>query len=354
MFRSPSSALADALRQSWRGKGALSCALLPLAWLFGAVTRLRRAAYARGLLRSTRLPVPVVVVGNVVAGGAGKTPVTIALAQALQRRGLKAGVVSRGYGRASRACLAVTAGSSAAEVGDEPLLIWQKTHAPVFVAASRAQAARALLARHPDTQIIISDDGLQHLAMQRDFEICVFNEKGVQNGRLLPAGPLREPWPRAVDAVLYHGNQPAGAFGALPAWQITRALAGRASNAHGQSIDLRSLAHGQRQPHSSAGPAPDVIAVAGIAEPQAFFDMLAAQGIALREAAALPDHADFAELPPVLRQPLPDGAVVLCTEKDAAKLWRRWPAAYAVPLLADVPDGLLELLAQRLGLPLPR
>lgn len=170
------------LRRAWTHRGALARLLWPLSRLYGAALTLRGWAYRRGWMRPARLPVPVLVVGNVVAGGAGKTPVTMAVVRHLQGAGWRPGVVSRGYGRVSRGCRAVTASSSASEVGDEPLLIARRTGAPVFVAEARSEAGRALLAAHPGCDILVCDDGLQHLRLARDLEICVFSELGVGNG----------------------------------------------------------------------------------------------------------------------------------------------------------------------------
>ncbi|MBI2770917.1 MAG: tetraacyldisaccharide 4'-kinase [Burkholderiales bacterium] len=301
----------QALQRAWLRRGALACALWPLSLLFGILASLRRAAYRVALLATERMPVPVVVVGNVVAGGAGKTPVVLALLEHLQARGLRAGVVSRGYGRGTRDCREVLAASSANDAGDEPLLIKHLAGVPVFVAPSRAQAARALLAAHPDTQLIVCDDGLQHYALARDVELCVFDGRGAGNGWLLPAGPLREPWPRPVDLVLHSGS-PQGIEG----FAVQRELAAFAVNAKGERIELAAL---RGQP---------VIAVAGIARPQAFFGMLEQRGLALALRLALPDHYDFDSWD----SPAGAGCSLVCTEKDAVKLWPRHPGAWAVPL----------------------
>ncbi|MGE8375416.1 MAG: tetraacyldisaccharide 4'-kinase, partial [Diaphorobacter nitroreducens] len=229
------SPLAERLRGAWQQRGALALALWPLSLLYGVLTALRRALYRTGLLRSERLPVPVIVVGNVIAGGAGKTPVTLAVVRHLQARGWRPGVISRGYGRATADCREVLPASSAAEVGDEPLLIARASGVPVFVARRRAQAGRALLAAHPATNILVCDDGLQHLALARDLEVCVFNDEGAGNGWLLPAGPLREPWPRAVDLVLHAGSPPGGG---APQFALSRELAAHAVNASGQHLPL--------------------------------------------------------------------------------------------------------------------
>ncbi|MDO8371914.1 MAG: tetraacyldisaccharide 4'-kinase [Polaromonas sp.] len=300
----------------------LACLLWPLSGLYGLLAELRRLAFRAGYFRSERLPVPVVVVGNVVAGGAGKTPAVIALVQHLQARGLQVGVVSRGYGRTSAHCLEVLPGTPIDESGDEPALIRRATGAPVFVASRRAEAARALLAAHRATQVIVCDDGLQHYALQRDVEIAVFDERGIGNGWLLPAGPLREPWPerlqrgvraggRGIDLVLHTGALPA-----FDGFRSTRRLADHALRADGSRVALEALAS---QP---------LLALAGIAKPEAFFAMLRARGLVLAETRALPDHYAFDSYP----RPQDKGYTVICTEKDAVKLSPRQADVLAVPL----------------------
>lgn len=309
------SALQRTLTSAWTHRGLLAWLLWPVALLFGALVALRRGLYRIGLFKVQRVPVPVIVVGNVVAGGAGKTPVVMALMRHLQARGLNAGVISRGYGRRATNCREVLADSVISDVGDEPALIKRATAAPVFVAARRFDAARALLARYPETEVIVCDDGLQHLGLQRDLEICVFDDRGIGNGFLLPAGPLREPWPRAVDLVLHTGAHPAFA-----GYTAQRTLAQHALRADGSQIALDRLAQSDAKP---------LLAVAAIAKPEDFFSMLRAQGLNLTRTVALPDHYDFDSW---LRNE--HGVyTVICTEKDAVKLWPKQPDALAVPLL---------------------
>jgi tetraacyldisaccharide 4'-kinase len=316
------------LQQAWTGRGALAWLLWPLSVVFGALAALRRALYRLGMLRTERIGVPVIVVGNVIAGGSGKTPVVMAVVRHLRERGIRAGVVSRGYGRATDDCREVHEDSDPREVGDEPALIRRATGAPVFVARRRAQAARALLARHPDTRCIVSDDGLQHLALARDIEICVFDDRGTGNGWLLPAGPLREPWPRRCDLVLHTGARPA-----FEGFTARRSLAGHALRRDGTSIPLADL----------AGRA--LVAVAAIARPEAFFQMLRERGLAPQQCIALPDHDDFAGW----RPPPGEGHALLCTEKDALKLWRHAPDALAVPLLFEPEPAFFRALDAKLS-----
>lgn len=315
----------------WAQRSAAGLALWPLSLGYRALVAVRRWLYRTGWRARTRLPVPVIVVGNVVAGGAGKTPVVIALVQHLQARGLRPGVVSRGYGRRSRGTQHVQADSSAHAVGDEPLLVARRCAVPVVVAERRGDAGRALLARHPDTNVIVSDDGLQHLSLARDIELCVFGAEGVGNGWLLPAGPLREPWPRAVDFLLCAGAVPPG--GSAPAFALERRLADTAIAADGRRVPLADLA-GQA-----------LVAVAGTARPEEFFAMLRARGLAPTQTFALPDHFDFDSWNPNTdkRQRL------VCTEKDAPKLWPRFPDALAVPLELAIAPAFFAALDERLA-----
>ncbi|MBA2675148.1 tetraacyldisaccharide 4'-kinase [Ramlibacter sp.] len=311
----------EALQRAWLDRGALAWLLRPISLVFGALAAARRGLYRAGALRSTRLPIPVIVVGNVLAGGAGKTPVVIALLEHLQAQGLRAGLVSRGYGRAGDDCREVAADGDPHAVGDEPLLVKQRTGAPVFVAPRRAEAALALLRAYPATQVIVSDDGLQHYALARDIEICVFDERGAGNGWLLPAGPLREPWPRPVDLVL----RPQQATG-IQGFTVRRTLSDYALRADGTRTPLSAL---RTQP---------LRAVAGIARPAAFFAMLRERGLHPSSCTALPDHAEFDA------GDFADATPLVCTQKDAVKLWRLRSDAWAVPLQLDIEPAFWDAL----------
>lgn len=326
--------MSQVLLRAWTRRGLLARLLWPASLVLRGLVAVRRHLYRRGWLATRRVGVPVVVVGNVVAGGAGKTPLTIALLAHLATRGLRAGVVSRGHGRTTAGGAQVLPDSPAREVGDEPLLIARKAGVPVFVDRDRVAAARALLQAHPCTQLILSDDGLQHLALARDIEICVFDDRGTGNGWLLPAGPLREPWPRPVDLVVHTGERPA-----FDGWRARRGLARDAVRADGSRTPLSALA------------GVPLTAVAGIAQPGAFFAMLRECGLVLDEELALPDHADFAGDWPLLQT----AGTLVCTEKDAVKLWQLRPDAWAVPLEVTLEPGLLRafdaLLDAKLSLP---
>jgi tetraacyldisaccharide 4'-kinase len=287
---------------------ALARALQPLSWLYRALAAGQRALFASGLRARERAPRPLIVVGNLLVGGAGKTPTVIALVALLRQLGYTPGVVSRGYGRADHAARIVDAASGADQVGDEPLLIHLRTRAPVAVAAHRIDAARLLCQAHPELDVLVADDGLQHHALARDAQLIVFDERGVGNGLLLPAGPLREPLPRTLPKhtlVIYNAPRPTTA---LPGFVASCSLTG--------VVTLSGWWQGQRaEPqgwHALRGHR--VVACAGTAVPQRFFAMLQAQGLDF-EPLAMPDHADYSRLP------WPDDTHdVVLTEKDAVKI----------------------------------
>jgi tetraacyldisaccharide 4'-kinase len=300
------------LEAVWRSGGLAQWLLRPLGGLHAGLVGLRRWLYRHGWKATVRLPCPVIVVGNRVAGGAGKTPTTLALIGALQQAGWRPGIVSRGHGSQETAARPVHAHTRATEVGDEPLLMQRRSGVPVWVGRDRANVGAALLAAHPDINVLVCDDGLQHLRLGRDIEIVVFDERGAGNGWLLPAGPLREPIdaPSAASQqfLLYNAAQPSTA---LPGDCATRQLAGAVNltawwaGAPATPAQLAAL-RGQR-----------VFASAGIGQPQRFFDALRATGLTLNpaDALALSDHHDHARLP------WPAGATdVVVTEKDAVKL----------------------------------
>ena len=320
--------LQQTLLRAWTRRGLLACLLWPVSMLYRLVVTSRQMLYRSGLLHAAHLPVPLIVVGNVVAGGAGKTPVVMALVAHLQAQGWRVGVISRGYGRSQPGCLEVLPDSPAQQVGDEPALIARRTGVPVFVAERRLNAGLALLKAHPQTQLLISDDGLQHLQLARDLEIGVFDDRGVGNGWLLPAGPLREPWPRALDLTLHTGQSPA--FGGFHARRQLQPVARRAD---GSTLALSAL---HERP---------VMALAAIAQPEAFFAMLRTSGVQLDRVLALPDHYDFTSYSRTTHE----GYTLICTEKDAVKLWPLEPQALAVGLAVTLPEAFWQALDARLG-----
>ena len=330
-------ALEAYLDRVWYG-AASGYALRPLAWVFGALVGVRRALYAAGLLRSERIACPVVVVGNLSVGGTGKTPLTAYLAARLAAAGRRPGIATRGHGSASTATRLVRADSTAAEVGDEPLLLSRHSGVPVCVGARRAQAARQLVAAGCD--IVLCDDGLQHLALARDLQIVVIDgTRGLGNGRLLPAGPLREPAERLAAADFLVINGPLTAALALPAGALTMRLVGDRAVAVAGGGD-RALAsfRGQR-----------VHAVAGIGNPQRFFASLRAAGLQPIEH-RWPDH--HAYRPADLK--FGDALPVLMTEKDAVKCQAfAQPQHWYVPVVASF-DATEEARLLECLLALPR
>jgi tetraacyldisaccharide 4'-kinase len=317
--------------------GAGGRLLAPLSWLFAGVVALRRGAYRRGFLRTTRVRVPVVVVGNVVAGGTGKTPLVTALVDALQRRRRHPGIVSRGYGRRTRDVREVRESDDPRDVGDEPLLL-ARSGAPVFVGRDRVQAARALLAAHPDVDVVVSDDGLQHHALARDVEIAVVDRaRGFGNGRLLPAGPLREPAARLahVDAVVWRDAVASARRNAREFSMTYEAGAWRNLVDDTRSLDAATLAD------------PACVAIAGIGDPDAFFATLRGEGFRGRSVAFADHHAftrdDVA---------FPGAPAILMTEKDAVKcIAFRDARMWARPVHARVDAALFDLVQRKIDGP---
>ncbi len=306
--------------------------LLPFSWLFRVLIGLRRLLYRLGLLKTTRLPVPVIVVGNINVGGSGKTPLTLTLIDWLRQAGYTPGVISRGYGGRARVPMLVRADSDPDLVGDEPVLIARRAGCPLWIGRSRGEAGRRLLDFHPEVDVILADDGLQHYALARDMEIAVVDGgRGFGNGRLLPAGPLREPVSRlaGVDAVVVNGPD------------IDLRLA---APRFAMKLTVRHFVN-LAQPDLRVSPkrfrGETVHAVAGIGHPERFFDSLAAMGLTLTRC-PFPDHHAYAP------DDLPAGTVLM-TEKDAVKCaaFPR-PDAWFLAVDAEVEGGLKTLLLNAL------
>jgi len=332
-----------ALNRIWYGGAPTSILLLPLSWLYRAVMAARRVFYEQGWLASYRIARPVIVVGNLTVGGTGKTPFVAWLAEKLTERGLRVGILSRGYGSTSTEPRVVEPNSPWQQVGDEPLLLRQRTGCDVVVSVDRAAGAEMLVKRGAD--VIVSDDGLQHLRLARDLEIVVIDgARGFGNGRLLPAGPLREPSSRAAlaNVVVVNGRPEHGSITRLPASPQPMQMAlfsARVLPVAGARADraLESF-RGQR-----------VHAVAGIGNPWRFFADLRGRGLDIVEH-PFPDHHPFS----AADLDFGDTQPVLMTEKDAVKCRafadsRLWFVPVTARFSDAQADGLLEAIAGKLG-----
>ncbi len=319
------------MRLSWR-----TWLLAPLSGLFLAGVTVRRLLYAADILRKERLPVPVIVVGNISVGGTGKTPLVLWLAAQLRKAGFRPGIISRGYGGAARAPRAVFGNSDARQCGDEPLLLARRSGCAVWVGTDRPAAARALIHANPECNVIISDDGLQHYRLARDVEIAVLDAaRGHGNGWLLPAGPLRElPYRlREVNAVVVRGAPATAAVAAVPQYGMTLE-ARHFCNLHdaGRHVAAGHFT-GQR-----------VHAVAGIGNPRQFFDLLTRLGVT-HTPHAFPDHHAYtaADLE------YSDCDAIVMTEKDAVKC-ERIPGErlWALQVDAHIDESLAQLVLERM------
>jgi len=327
----------------WYGRSRLRWALLPLAWIYRLVTAARRSLYHVGVFRSQSVGVPVIVIGNITVGGTGKTPVTIWLSQALRQRGWQPGIVSRGYrGNTGSRPVEANRESDPQVVGDEALLMARKSGCPVVVHPDRVAAARKLVGTGVD--VVLADDGLQHYRLARDYEIAVVDgTRGLGNGCLLPAGPLREPAGRlkSVDCVLVQRESAADPAAALPLDRETlefRLEPGRVERVDGsasRTLDdfSGSTAH----------------AVAGIGHPERFFRMLEHRGIRVKRH-PLADHA------PIVQSTIDfdDDDPVFMTEKDAVKCRSLdtsdcWYVDVDIAFAGGGADVLLDSITSRLG-----
>ena len=334
------------LAREWLRRGVLARLLWPLSQLFRVLVALRRAMYASGMLKSEAVGKPLIVVGNIFIGGTGKTPFTIWLVQALQQAGFKPGVISRGYLAGEEAPRPVSGHSDPRQAGDEPVLIACRTRCPVMVGRKRVETARALLKRHPEVNVIVSDDGLQHYALARDLEIMLFDARGTGNGWLLPAGPLREPASRRCDFAVYnlqtddsdsHGRYRENAYRMRLVPGLLQSLA--------DPTVVRPLKTVSGVPGPDSGQR--IVAAAGIGNPARFFSMLRTAGLVFEEM-PLPDHYGYADNPFHGLQ----ADMILITEKDAVKCRqieqiRRDPRIWVVPVAADIEGNLATRILER-------
>jgi tetraacyldisaccharide 4'-kinase len=330
------------LARAWYSRGPTFVATLlrPLSWMFAGGAALRRAAYRARLLRCTRVPVPVIVVGNITVGGAGKTPLVAALAEALAARGRHPGVLSRGYGRHTHDVREARAGDDPRDVGDEPLLL-AASGFPLVVGTDRVAAARSLIRAHPEVDVLVSDDGLQHYALARDVEIAVVDAaRELGNGLLLPAGPLREPASRldSVDALVWRtapGKRAPmrGHPHEFVAWYEPRPWVNVLDPA--LAFDEALLAD------------PASVAIAGIADPASFFDAL--RGLGFRgETRAFADHHPYARDDVAFV----GAPAILMTQKDAVKC-RAFADArmWMLPIRARVEPALVDFVLEKIDGP---
>ncbi|GIU08036.1 MULTISPECIES: tetraacyldisaccharide 4'-kinase [unclassified Shewanella] len=285
----------------WYQGHPLRFALWPLSLLFAVITGCRRQLFRLGLKKAIKFPVPVIIVGNITVGGSGKTPTVIYLIELLRKHGFNPGVISRGYGVEIDGVRAVLPEDTPSSVGDEPAMIVSRTGVPMVVGAKRVDAANLLLEKF-DVDIIISDDGLQHYQLGRDIELIILDgERRLGNGMLLPSGPLREgAWRlQTVDHIIVNGGDAQSGEQQM-LLEPTKWLP--VSSKHDESL-----------PPTLSQP---LVAMAGIGNPQRFFDTLQAQGYCVEHAQAFDDHSTYSET--ALNQ-LANGRLLVMTEKDAVK-----------------------------------
>lgn len=324
------------LQKQWTAYTVWHVLLLPIAALFGLISALRRFLYKVKVLKSYRLAVPVVVVGNIHIGGTGKTPLVIWLAQQLTEAGYVPGIISRGYGGSAQHPMKVTGATDPVLVGDEPVLIAMHTDCPVFVGADRIRAGQQLLSEFPGCNVLISDDGLQHYRMQRDVEIVVYDaEKAFGNGLLLPAGPLRETTARlkTVDAVVCNGVAK------------TASVAKRTYHMQLLAGNFYNLKQVSNQVTAAAFVGKKILAVAGIGNPARFFNQLTQMGLQF-ERRAFADHYAYS---------LDDfnvtaADIVVMTEKDAVKckLFAQ-ENFWVLPVSAVIENDLMPIILNKLN-----
>ena len=298
--------------------------------LFRLVVFGRRLLYKLHVLRSYRAAVPVIVVGNLVAGGSGKTPLVLWIAELLKSKGWTPGIVSRGYGARLEAPREASIASDPAELGDEPVVLARRSGCTVWVGPDRVRVCEVLRDQHPEVDVILLDDGLQHYRLARDLEVCVVDARGFGNGFMLPAGPLREPRSRlrSVDAVVAHD---------------TNVVKGYAMRLEGELLHCLADARQRRAPKEFAGRR--VHAVAGIGDPRRFFVHLGRLGMKVVPH-PFPDHHAFA--PADLE--FGDDAPVVMTEKDAVKCKRfAKPHHWVFPVHAKLDPAFGNWLQEKLG-----
>ena len=320
------------IEKLWYGKNKSFWLLLPFSFLYGLISCVRRQLYKLGIFKSWQSPVPIIVIGNLSAGGNGKTPLAISLIEALKAKGLKVGLVSRGYGgKSNHYPLILDENTSTKQAGDEPVLIYHRTHVPVAVAPKRVDAVKALLDSH-QLDVILTDDGLQHYALARDIEIVVVDGKRLfGNGWWIPAGPMRERRSRlkSVDLIIINGDSSEDFINQYSDRTFTMQLVPDhvVNLSTNKQCELSALHH--------------IYAIAGISNPKRFFDMLTQMGADLVYTESFADHQNFTL--PLLEKVVGTNQTLLMTEKDAVKCRQfALPNWWYLPIDAVIPDQVIE------------
>ena len=330
----------ETIQRAWRKKNALYyLVLVPLSWIFGLITWVRRTSYRLGAIKQQALPVPVIIVGNIHVGGSGKTPVVIWLVQQLKQLGYHPAVISRGYGGTIKLPTAVTANSDPKIVGDEPVLIANRCNCPIWVGADRVNVGLELLKAHPNCNVIISDDGLQHYRLKRDMEIAVIDaESYLKNARLLPAGSLRETISRlqTVDAVIKNGEV-----------DLEVEHSASVENAYLMQLngtEFYNLADPALKAYASDFKRKIVKAMAGIGHPARFFEHLRQLGLNFASA-SFDDHHPFTAMDLAKLE----CDILLMTEKDAVKCKEfAKPHHWVLPIEAKIEGDLMQLVLRKM------
>ncbi len=340
------------LSREWQRNSPWQFILRPVSWLFLLAVTIRRAGFRRGWLKSHAVGVPVVIIGNISVGGTGKTPLVLALVEALAKKGMHCGIVTRGYRRyrsedaADKVIHVLPQTADGIVVSDEATLLARRSGVPVYTGADRVAAAKTLLRNHKEVDVILSDDGLQHYGLRRDIEICVIDgSRGFSNGALLPAGPLREPASRlqTVDAIIVNGNggdaKLARYSSATPTFEMKLANALFINLKTDQQLDVRHALDRFRRLRLHA--------LAGIGNPQKFFTHLTDLGFVLAATQPFPDHHHYL----ATDMPGRNAEIILMTEKDAVKCGtfadeRMWFVRVDAVLPNDFTDFVLKKISQ--------
>lgn len=325
------------IEQQWYRLGLWHVVLIPLSWLYQFLSKLRRLAYQCGILKSYKLPVPVIVVGNITVGGTGKTPLVTWLVLALKQAGYTPAIISRGYGGSEKNMSAVNKDGDPSVVGDEPILLAKHSHCPVWVGRDRVAVGQALLKAHPECDVIVSDDGMQHYRLQRDVEVAVVDSmRGFGNGYRLPAGSLRESTARLaeVDAVIKNGNVGLDLPINVAATFVMQL----------QTAQFYQLSHPLDQCNASDFAHKNIHAIAGIGNPERFFQTLRGLGLSFERHVFADHHAFQAQ-----DLQIAGADIILMTEKDAVKCKPfANQSCWVLPVVAQLEPTFIPHLLARL------